>query len=59
MDAPICSISHQALSERLRRGHATLIEETLVFETPSATSDHHSVADAARSDDSGGHPAED
>ena len=44
-------ISHQALSERLRRGHATLIEETLVNVTATATtSAGHTDEERARSD---------
>jgi predicted DNA binding protein len=56
--ATTVGISHQALSERLRRGHATLIEETLIRETTPATSDHHPEADAARSEDSGAQPGD-
>jgi predicted DNA binding protein len=41
-------ISHQALSERLRRGHETLIGKTLESGTDPAMADHQSTASAAR-----------
>jgi predicted DNA binding protein len=44
-------VSHQALSERLRRGHETLIGETLLVGTDPATADHQPVGGVDRSDD--------
>jgi predicted DNA binding protein len=44
-------ISHQALSERLRRGHETLLRETLLDGTDPTMADHQSTASAARRTD--------
>jgi predicted DNA binding protein len=51
-------ISHQALSERLRRAHATIIEETLVS-LPARGSDTQQHAASADSDDSSAPPVDD
>lgn len=51
-------VSHQALSERLRRGHATLIGETLMNGTTQQTS-NHSTDITANNDESDMEPVDD
>lgn len=52
-------ISHQALSERLRRGHETLIRETLLSGNDPLMADQQPATDADYSDDENAPPVDD